>query len=194
MKNYNFDSLRNYALWYFYKYYISPNKLKNKLLEKSLDKELSQKVFDSISYLIDEKTLIIDKINIYKLRNKNLNYIKTSLLKSLFDKNLIEELIIQEIWEETILNKRSLLIKIQNYKLKNKSINYIKHKLIQRSCDEEIVKECIYEVFWEGEDYENLKNEYEKLINKNIPKEKITQKLLMKWFKYDNIKNWLIFK
>ena len=37
MKTYTFDSLKNYALWYYFKYFVSPKKLMQKLKEKSKD-------------------------------------------------------------------------------------------------------------------------------------------------------------
>jgi hypothetical protein len=41
MKTYTFDSLKNYALRYYFKYFVSPKKLMQKLKEKSKDKDLN---------------------------------------------------------------------------------------------------------------------------------------------------------
>lgn len=187
---YNYESLRNYALWYYFRYFPSKNKLNQKLLEKWKDLELSKKIILSLENIIDEKSVLIDKINLLLLRNKNYNYILTNLMQKWFEK----EMIIFELENKfdasnkSLLNKNSIYIKVQNYKSKNKSISYIKQKLIQREFDKEIVENAIYEVFWEGEE-ESIKKEIEKL-SKKYDKQKIIQKLIAKWFKYDEIKNY----
>lgn len=187
---YNYESLRNYALWYYFRYFPSKNKLNQKLLEKWKDFELSKKIILSLENIIDEKSVLIDKINLLLLRNKNYNYILTNLMQKWFEK----EMIIFELENKfdasnkSLLNKNSIYIKVQNYKSKNKSISYIKQKLIQREFDKEIVENAIYEVFWEGEE-ESIKKEIEKL-SKKYDKQKIIQKLIAKWFKYDEIKNY----
>lgn len=187
---YNYESLRNYALWYYFRYFPSKNKLNQKLLEKWKDFELSKKIILSLENIIDEKSVLIDKINLLLLRNKNYNYILTNLMQKWFEK----EMIIFELENKfdannkSLLNRNSIYIKVQNYKSKNKSISYIKQKLIQREFDKEIVENAIYEVFWEGEE-ESIKKEIEKL-SKKYDKQKIIQKLIAKWFKYDEIKNY----
>ena len=187
---YNYESLRNYALWYYFRYFPSKNKLNQKLLEKWKDFELSKKIILSLENIIDEKSVLIDKINLLLLRNKNYNYILTNLMQKWFEK----EMIIFELENKfdannkSLLNKNSIYIKVQNYKSKNKSISYIKQKLIQREFDKEIVENAIYEIFWEGEE-ESIKKEIEKL-SKKYDKQKIIQKLIAKWFKYDEIKNY----
>lgn len=189
MKTYTFDSLKNYALWYYFRYFVSPKKLFQKLKEKSNDSELSKQVFDNISYLIDEKQVISDKIRIYLIANKNYTYIKNKLSEKLFDKDLVKEILQNDFAKEgeTLLNELSIYIKIQNYKRKNKSITYIKQKLIDRNEDKELVNKIISEIFGEEMDIENIKKEISKLENK-YEKNKIIQKLLAKWFKYDDIK------
>lgn len=187
---YNYESLRNYALWYYFRYFPSKNKLNQKLLEKWKDLELSKKIILSLENIIDEKSVLIDKINLLLLRNKNYNYILTNLMQKWFEK----EMIIFELENKfdannkSLLNRNSIYIKVQNYKSKNKSISYIKQKLIQREFDKEIVENAIYEIFWEGEE-ESIKKEIEKL-SKKYDKQKIIQKLIAKWFKYDEIKNY----
>ncbi len=188
---YNYESLRNYALWYYFRYFPSKNKLNQKLLEKWKDLELSKKIILSLENIIDEKSVLIDKINLLLLRNKNYNYILTNLMQKWFEK----EMIIFELENKfdannkSLLNRNSIYIKVQNYKSKNKSISYIKQKLIQREFDKEIVENAIYEIFWEGEE-ESIKKEIEKL-SKKYDKQKIIQKLIAKWFKYEEIKNYV---
>lgn len=184
-----FDSLKNYALWYYFRYFPSKNKLEEKLLEK-IDKNfiIVQEVINNINHLIDDKKVIWDKTRVYLLKNKNLNYIKTKLIQSKFNKYDIENILNKDFLEEnkSLLNEKSLRIKIQNYKNAWKSINYIKIKLIERQEDRELIENIISEIFENG-DQQNLLNEFEKIKNK-FPKEKIIQKLIYKWFKYEEIK------
>lgn len=186
---YDFDRLKNYALWYYFRYFPSTNRLKEKLLEKSLDEELSQKVLKNISWLINEKQVIWDKIRLYLMRNKNLKYIKQKLLEKKFDKELINEILEKDFLEEwkSLLNRKSLEIKIENYKNAWKSVNYIKQKLIERAEDRELVENILESVFENWEEM-NIKKEAEKLLKK-YDKPKTIQKLIQKWFRYDDVKN-----
>lgn len=190
--NYNFENLKNYALWYYFRYFPSSKKLLEKLNEKSKNKELSLKVFENISHLINDKQVVWDKVRLYLLRNKNLNYIKGKLLEKWFEKSLIQKILENDFLEEwkSLLNQKSLFIKIENYKNAWKSIQYIKQKLIERPEDREMVENIIEDIFQEWED-ENLQKELEKLQNKNLDKQKLIQRLLQKWFQYNEIKKYL---
>lgn len=188
---YKYETLKNYALWYYYKYFPSSKNLLQKLVFKSSDEELSQKVFDNISYLINDKEVIWDKIRVYLFKNKNLNYIKNKLLEKWFEKDLVLQILEDDFLEDWVsfLNPKSLFIKIQNYKNAWKSINYIKQKLIERPEDRELIDNIIWEIFiyWEKE---NILTEIEKLKIK-FEKPKIIQKLLQKWFNYNEIKKYV---
>jgi SOS response regulatory protein OraA/RecX len=117
-KPYNQERLRNYALWYYFKYFPSIKKLNQKLLEKSLDAELTKKVFESIKHLCEEKRVMEDKIRLYLLRNKNARYIKTQLISKGFEKEMIDDFLQKEFFddEKSLLNEHSIFHKIQNYK------------------------------------------------------------------------------
>ena len=152
----------DYAIWYYLKYYPSPKKLTQKLIEKFGEKSESWKKYWWI-WQIE-----IDYILTEKLRN-----------------------IIQE--EEVIQSK------IRTFKNKWKSKLYIKQKLFERQEDKNIIDQFMQEAFLDGE-YELVKKEYEKIKNKlnlnnveNLPNtrlehQKIIEKLLRKWFKYDDVK------
>lgn len=188
---YNFDTLRNYALWYYFRYFPSVKKLSEKLLQKSKDEEMSKKVMESILHLTQEKQVIWDKIRLFILKNKNLHYIKNSLMQKWFEKYDIENILQNNFLEEgkSLLNEKSLKIKIENYKNAGKSIMYIKQKLIERSEDRELIEAIINELF-PALDSENIEKEIEKLKTK-YPKEKLVQKLLQKWFTYNDIKKYV---
>jgi len=190
-KKYDYESLRNYWLWYYHKYFPSSKKLKQKLLEKSWDIELSNKVYDSISHLIDDKAVINSKINLYLFRNKNINYIKTKLISSLFDKDMVLSILENRflIRDKSLLDKKSILNKVKNYKNSWKSIMYIKKKLIETKQDEKVVFECINEVFKNWED-DIILQEIEKLKNR-YDNNKIIKKLISKWFRYSDIRKYI---
>lgn len=186
---YNFDTLKNYALWYYFRYFPSKKKLLEKLEKKSKDREISQKVFENISHLLQEEKVIWDKIRFYLLRNKNLKYITKKLLEKWFEKYMVNEILENNFlheWE-SLLNEKSLFIKIENYKNAGKSIQYVKQKLIERQEDREIIEKIIDDIFYDWEE-ENLQKELEKLQNKGLEKQKIIKKLLQKGFQYNSIK------
>lgn len=183
-----FEKYKNYAIWYYLRYFPSINKLTQKLISKTQDEEITKKILKEIKHIFNEETILTDKIHICLIRNKNYNYIVTSLLKKGFEKEMIQDLLINKFdcENKSLLNEFSIKNKIINYKNKNKSISYIKQKLIQRPNDKEIVENILNEVFdnWEQE---LIINEYEKIKNK-YEKNKIIQKLLSKWFMYGDIK------
>ncbi len=188
---YNSERLKNYALWYYFKYFPSIQKLQQKLFEKSKDQELSQKIWKSMEHLCDEQRVLEDKIRVYLIRNKNVRYIKTQLIAKWFEKEMIENFLQKEFFDEekSLLNPISIQHKIQNYKNAGKSKRSIRQKLIESKQDEEIVEEIIQNLFQEDES-ENIAREYEKL-EKKYEKQKIIQKLLQKWFVYNEIKNYV---
>lgn len=188
---YNYDSLRNYALRYYFKYFPSQNKLYSKLIQKSDSEELPKKVLENISHLINEKEVIGDKIRLYLIKNKNLRYIQWKLILAWFEKYMVQEILEKDFLEEweSLLNEKSLFIKIENYKNAGKSISYVKQKLIERPEDRELIERIIQEIFENGE-WENIIKETEKLKNKYEP-QKIIQKLIAKWFPYNEIKKYV---
>ena len=165
-----------------------------KLVEKSkLEPELAPRVFSDIEHLLEEDKIIESKIKNYIFRNKNVSYIRLKMIEKYFPREKIEKFLVEEIWinNGSLLNKSFLLRKIENYKQKGKSILYIRNKLVDRKEDSCIVEECLNGVFWDDWDLESLRKEYDKLqlsliIEKD--KKKIIQKLLSKWFRYDDIK------
>lgn len=147
----------DYAIWYYLKYYPSPEKLRIKLVEKFWPNSEKWKKYgwifkEEIDFILNEKM-----------------------------KSIIQE-------EEVIKSK------IRNYKQKWKSKLYIKQKLFERMENKELIDIHITEAFidWEEElvlkEYEKIKWKIKNFKNESEYKSKIIQKLMMKWFKYDDIK------
>ena len=113
----------------------------------------------------------------------------TNLLQKRFIKDDIMFILSKytEEWK-SILTENFLERKIIQLKNKNKSKQYIKNKLIEQPEDREVVDKILNEIFWDSWDNDALYYEYNKLNNKNIDERKIIQRLLSKWFKYDEIK------
>ena len=185
--------LKDYALWYYFRYYPSKNKLKNKLILKTKNNlELVEEVYKTIERLFDDIPILENKIQTYIFKNKNKQYILNNLLAKGFNKEDIFIVLKKYTQEwESLLDKNYLIKKIEQLKNKWKSINYIKNKFIEQSEDREIVAQCINIVFWEDWESDILKNEIEKLKCKNLEQSKIIQKLLSKWFSYSSIKKFV---
>jgi len=95
-----FTRLKDYSLWYYFKYLPSIKKLENKLLEKTMqNRELVEEVFEDIKHLFQEEQIIESKVKVYLFRNKNLSYIKGKLREKLFDKELVNKILEQNITE-----------------------------------------------------------------------------------------------
>lgn len=184
---YNYQRLKDYALWYYFRYYPSNNKLIIKLKEKWWD-DLTFSVFNDIKHLLDEENVLITKIRNYLFRNKNIPYIKNKLLEKSFPIDLINLVLERDFLEEwkSVLTNEYIHRQICLYKNKGKSKSYIKNKLIDRKEDKDIVNLILDEVFWDEWEMNWIELELEKLVWKydNL---KIIEKLLRKWFGYNDI-------
>ena len=194
-KAYAYQRLHDYALWYYFRYYPSNARLLQKLQEKG-NKEDSQKVFQDISHLLQEDQIIASKIDTYIFRNKNYRYIRQKMREKLFESKKVEVYLEKYIssWE-SILTEDFLRRKIEILISKGKSQRYISTKLWETPEDKEKLEPLLSEYFADWE-WESIKKEYEKIISRNPKllqswfewKQKITQKLIAKWFRYDDIK------
>lgn len=181
---------KDYTLWYYFRYFPSVNRLKEKLNEKTQNNtELVDKIFNENWNLFNDLDVLDSKVQNLLFRNKNKNYIITNLLQ----KKFIKEDIINTLEKYTeigksILTENFIERKILQLKQKNKSQQYIRNKLIEQPEDKEIVEKIISEIYKEESDNKALLFEYTKLVNKNLDQQKIIQRLLSKWFRYDDIK------
>lgn len=205
-KKYTLQRLKDYALWYYFRYYPSNWKLLQKLEEKGTNKD-AQKIFWEIKNLLQEDEIIKAKIDTYIFRNKNYRYIRQKMREKLFPTDKTEVYLEKYInaWE-SILDENFLRKKIENYTQKGKSRYYIFQTLWETKQDREKLEVLLDEYFpdWESE---NILREYEKLSQHLTPNhspekrgelprdqiQKITRKLIAKWFKYDEIKRVLDF-
>ena len=193
-KKYTPQRLKDYALWYYFRYYPSNARLLQKLNEK-WEAEDAQQAFQEIKNLTQEDEIIKAKIDNYIFRNKNYRYIRQKMREKLFPSEKTEQYLEKYINSgESILDENFLRKKIENYAAKGKSRYYIFQTLWETKLDREKLEILLEEYFpkWE---FENIQREYNKIIsskpellNSQAGKQKITQKLISKWFKYDEIK------
>lgn len=185
-KPYTPQRLKDYALWYYFRYYPSNNKLLQKLNEK-WETEDAQQVFQEIKNLTQEDEIIKAKIDNYIFRNKNYRYIRQKMREKLFPVDKTESYLEKYINSgESILDENFLRKKIENYTAKGKSRYYIFQTLGETKLDREKLEVLLEEYFPDGE-YENIRREYGKIQHK-YDRQKIIQKLISKWFKYEEIK------
>jgi len=157
-----------------------------KLREKGSEHD-SEKIFWEIKHLLQEDQIIASKIDNYIFRNKNYRYIRQKMREKLFPGEKVESYLEKylESWE-SILDEGFLRRKIEILISKGKSRYHIFQKLGETKLDREKLEILLEEYFPDWE-WENISREYEKLKNK-YPREKIIQKLIAKWFKYDEVK------
>jgi hypothetical protein len=186
--------LKDYALWYYFRYYPSDGRLLQKLREK-WEEDDALKVFWDIKHLLQEDEIIKAKIDNYLFRNKNFRYIQQKMREKLFPVEKTRAYLDPLLESgKSILAESFLRKKIENFTGRGKSRSYIFYSLWETAADREVLESLLNEYFPDGES-ENIQREYEKIISSKPEllksrawKQKITQKLLSKWFKYDEVK------
>ncbi|MDA9128852.1 RecX family transcriptional regulator [Candidatus Gracilibacteria bacterium] len=194
-KFYTYQRLKDYALWYYFRYYPSNARLLQKLQEKGSEEDAVE-LMKEIEHLTQETEIIKAKIDNYIFRNKNYRYIRQKMREKLFLSDDVEQYLEKFINSGTsLLTEDFLRKKIEMFIQKGKSRKYIEQKLGETKQDREVLTPLLEEYFINGE-LEIIKQEYEKIISKNPKlldsgfsgKQKIIQKLLAKGFSYNEIK------
>lgn len=185
----NKQKLKDYASWYYFKYFPSKKRLFEKVYKKSQDNTpLSQEVIAELEEYIDEAKNIDARVRFMLERNKNTQAIESNLLSKGYDKTIIKDIIEQYLKESggSLLQEKSVQAKIIQYLKKWKSRQYIFQHLCETKQDREIVNHAFISL-WISSEQENIEKEYRKLQGR-YEKPQIIQKLLWKWFHYEDIK------
>ena len=128
-QKYNYQRLKNYAEWYYFRYYPSNKKFLQKLEEKG-SREDAEKIYTEMEeFLVEDRTLEA-LIENYIHRNKNYRYIVSKMREKLFPQEKVEKYL--EKYKESgksLLREDYLIRKIENFLQKGKSKNYIFQKL-----------------------------------------------------------------
>ena len=83
--------LRNYAEWYYTKYFPSKRQLYEKLLSRSEEESgVVERIMADLADLIVEDKVIESRIHAYLSLGKTERYIRTKLMQKKFDKNLVD--------------------------------------------------------------------------------------------------------
>jgi len=185
-EKYSFIRLKNYAEWYYFRYYPSDKKFLQKLKEK-WESDDAEKIFDMMKdFLVEDRTME-SLIENYIFRHKNFRYIEQKMQEKGFPKEKIKNYVAKyKESGESLLWEAYLIKKVENLLQKGKSKQYIFQKFWENTVDIELLEKIFKEYFVDW-DYNSLQKEYEKIKTK-LEKQKIIQKLLVKWFKYDDIK------
>lgn len=85
--------LRNYAEWYYTKYFPSKRMLQEKLSERGEEEEVVSRVMCDLESLIVEDKIIESRIHAYISSGKTERYIRTKLRQKKFDTELTEKLL-----------------------------------------------------------------------------------------------------
>jgi len=209
-KNCDKEKILSYSIWYINKFQtISLNRLRDKLKEKFNCSEENNNLIlidDVLNYLeennlINEEQIIDFFIRNYLNRWKDFNYVKNSLIKKKFNKEIIETKI--EEFKKKLNDNR------YNYydknKLKQKILNKIKKwyskkeiilKLSSNQIEKEVVENIYEEILKQNKNLfeNNLKEKILKYIKqKNInldefkDKQKVINYFLRKWFNFQEI-------
>lgn len=194
---YNFQRLKNYAEWYYFRYFPSDKKLLQKLQQKGSEED-AQKVFSDMKHLLVEDRTLESLIENYIFRHKNFRYITQKMREKGFPTEKVENYLMQykESWE-SLLWESYLLKKVENLLQKGKSQQYIFQKLTETP-EDKLLLENIFETHFQDGETQALQKEWEKILRRlwknhgdrlsSQEKQKIIQKLMMKWFSYDAIK------
>jgi len=186
-----FETLKNYALWYYLRYYPSIWKLVKKLEQKTQNKENIKKLLIELKDDFREEYLL--EIKIWELLDKwkSQRFIISKLIQKDFKKDDIEKILLNLTPKSENNFKSYAYIKQKiELSLNKKSIKNIVCSLLQSWFDKEIISQIIEEnKLWDTED--KILNEIEKLKQGQFQKEKIIQKMFSKWYKYWDFKDFL---
>lgn len=184
-----FETLKNYALWYYLRYYPSVWKLVKKLEQKTQNKKDIEKLLVELKDDFREEYILEYKIDELIKKWKSQKFIIQKLSLSFFKKEDIEK-ILEEKYSDNINFSTSYLKQKIETSLNQKSLTHIKYNLLKSWFDKEIIDQIIDENnLWDTED--KIINEIQKLKQSQFQKEKIIQKMFSKWYKYSDFKDFL---
>ena len=88
--------LRNYAEWYYTKYFPSRRMLLEKLLLRSDEREVIDRVMSELETLIVEDKIIESRIHAYLAQGKTVRYIRLKLTQKKFDPDIIDTVLVEK--------------------------------------------------------------------------------------------------
>jgi hypothetical protein len=89
-ETYTFSRLKNYAEWYYFRYFPSNKKFLEKLFEKG-SREDAEKIFSDMKHMLVEDRTLESLIENYIFRHKNFRYIENKMREKGYPKEKVEK-------------------------------------------------------------------------------------------------------
>ncbi len=177
--------LKNYAEWYYTKYFPSRKKLLEKLLSKESEREVVDRVMNDLSSLIVEEQNVESRVHAWIQAGKTEQYIKTKLLQKKFDTDIVRKTL--ETYESSFSSPDIYRGKIEQFIEKRKRQHSSRHKIQYelRSLYPDL-KSLIEEMLADYDDEEALIEKIPALLKK-YPQEKVVQKCSVEGFRTSDI-------
>jgi len=177
--------LRNYAEWYYTKYFPSKRMLHEKLLSRSEERELIDRVMTDLESLIVEDKVIESRIHAYIWAGKTARYIRTKMTQKKFDKDMVEAF----LWAQSDIleNPETYHNQVEKYIQKS-----IQKWVSKRACTYELsmkypdARPLIDELLMDYDDLVILQKKAPELLKK-YSQEQVLWKLSQKGFQISDI-------
>lgn len=184
----NYQTLKNYWIRYYLRYYPSISTFKKKLLSKNNNISYIKKILSEMQPILQESKIIESHLKNFIDKWKDKHYIINKLKIKWFKEEDIKTIIennlgYNEDWKNYLKKTISNLIQ-------TKSIKEIRYSLYVKWFNKELVDQVILEFanIIQDELIQKLISQYS---NKGFIKEKIIQKLILKGFSYWDFKEYL---
>ena len=177
--------LRNYAEWYYTKYFPSCRTLREKLVRKCEDAELVDRVMTDLSPLFVEDKIIESRVHAYVGQGKTTRAIRQKLLEKKYDPVMVDAALTLEV--DTLTNPETFRPQIE--RLIQKGIQkWTAKKILQYELQMKYpeAKRLVSELLIEYDDREILIKKAPELLKK-YTQEQIVTKLCQKGFNLSEI-------
>jgi len=177
--------LRNYAEWYYTKYFPSCRTLREKLVRKCEDMELVERVMADLTSLFVEEKIIESRVHAYVGQGKTTRAIRQKLLEKKYDKDLVNAAL--EMQSETLSDPETFRPQIERL-IDKGAQKWTAKKLLQYELQMKYpeAKELVSELLSEYDDREMLAKKAPELLKK-YTQEQVVTKLCQKGFSLSDV-------
>lgn len=177
--------LKNYAEWYYTKYFPSKKTLYEKLLSRTDEAELADRVMMDLWGLILEDKVIESRIHNYLSAGKTARYIRTKLLQKKFDISLVERFLSEQddIFKNPETYRFQIEKTIEKWERKWVSKKALSYELSMKYSE---ARDLIAELLADYDDREILNKKAPELLRK-YSQEQVLWKLSQKGFQMNDI-------
>ena len=172
------------------KRYLKEQEVTAENIEKIVNKLINYHFIDDEKYA---KLFVSSAVR----NGKGINYIKNTLLEKGLESSIIDDALTlydeSEVLEIVVPKLQREASKKTNDSLKRRK-DKITSKLLRDGFNTSFIKKVLEQLTFDNDDKEQLKKEYEKVLNKTEDKNKIIARLLAKGYNYADIKALLMNK